>query len=150
MEPSSLAGPNHPAAERPDFREALRFWARLGFVSFGGPAGQIAILHRELVEKRRWISEDRFSAGLYVDRVQSLPRLAGALRAIGAAVTGVIASLGLDYGIAVLLPLGAAESPDLFALATILAAATALRLRTSLGLVLLAGVAIGLLHHFIS
>lgn len=48
----------------PDFREALRFWTRLGFISFGGPAGQIAILHRELVEKRRWISEERFSAGL--------------------------------------------------------------------------------------
>jgi chromate transporter len=42
------------------FAEALRFWVKLGFISFGGPAGQIAIMHRELVEKRRWISEDRF------------------------------------------------------------------------------------------
>ena len=42
------------------FREALRFWLQLGFISFGGPAGQIAIMHRELVEKRRWISEKRF------------------------------------------------------------------------------------------
>ncbi|HEX8174752.1 MAG TPA: chromate efflux transporter [Pyrinomonadaceae bacterium] len=42
------------------FREALRFWVKLGFISFGGPAGQIAIMHRELVERRRWISEDRF------------------------------------------------------------------------------------------
>ena len=42
------------------FGEALRFWWWLGFVSFGGPAGQIAIMHRELVEKRRWISERRF------------------------------------------------------------------------------------------
>ena len=40
--------------------EALKFWAKLGFVSFGGPAGQIAVLHQELVEKRRWISERRF------------------------------------------------------------------------------------------
>jgi chromate transporter len=40
--------------------EALRFWLRLGFISFGGPAGQIAIMHRELVEQRRWISEKRF------------------------------------------------------------------------------------------
>lgn len=39
---------------------ALRFWLKLGFISFGGPAGQIAIMHRELVEKRRWISERRF------------------------------------------------------------------------------------------
>src|SRR5258706_8410571 len=44
----------------PTFREALRFWLKLGFISFGGPAGQIAIMHRELVERRRWISERRF------------------------------------------------------------------------------------------
>jgi chromate transporter len=42
------------------FREALGFWFKLGFISFGGPAGQIAIMHRELVERRRWISEERF------------------------------------------------------------------------------------------
>lgn len=42
------------------FAEALRFWLKLGFISFGGPAGQIAIMHRELVEQRRWISEKRF------------------------------------------------------------------------------------------
>ena len=42
------------------FREALRFWLKLGFISFGGPAGQIAIMHQELVERRRWISENRF------------------------------------------------------------------------------------------
>lgn len=42
------------------FGEALRFWLKLGFISFGGPAGQIAIMHRELVEQRRWISERRF------------------------------------------------------------------------------------------
>lgn len=41
-------------------KEALWFWAKLGFISFGGPAGQIAVLHQELVEKRRWISERRF------------------------------------------------------------------------------------------
>ncbi len=42
------------------FMEAFRFWVKLGFISFGGPAGQIAIMHRELVERRRWISEERF------------------------------------------------------------------------------------------
>ncbi len=40
--------------------EAFRFWLKLGFISFGGPAGQIAIMHEELVERRRWISENRF------------------------------------------------------------------------------------------
>ena len=42
------------------FYEAFRFWLKLGFISFGGPAGQIAIMHTELVEQKRWISEKRF------------------------------------------------------------------------------------------
>jgi len=42
------------------FAEALRFWLKLGFISFGGPAGQIAIMHRALVEEKHWISERRF------------------------------------------------------------------------------------------
>jgi chromate transporter len=42
------------------FYDAFKFWLKLGFISFGGPAGQIAIMHQELVEKRRWISEKRF------------------------------------------------------------------------------------------
>jgi len=42
------------------FAQALRFWLKLGFISFGGPAGQIAIMHRELVEQKRWISHARF------------------------------------------------------------------------------------------
>ncbi|MEO8485736.1 MAG: chromate efflux transporter [Betaproteobacteria bacterium] len=48
------------APRTPTRAEAFRFWLRLGFISFGGPAGQIAIMHRELVEERRWISERRF------------------------------------------------------------------------------------------
>ncbi len=47
-----------PAA--PSFGEALRYWFKLGCISFGGPAGQIAIMQAELVEKRRWISQGRF------------------------------------------------------------------------------------------
>ncbi len=46
------------------FKEALAFWLKLGFISFGGPAGQIAIMHSELVERRRWISERRFMHAL--------------------------------------------------------------------------------------
>ncbi|MEX2407077.1 MAG: chromate efflux transporter [Actinomycetota bacterium] len=42
------------------FRDALRFWVRLGFINFGGPTGQIAIMHDELVERRGWIDEPRF------------------------------------------------------------------------------------------
>ena len=42
------------------FRQAFVFWLKLGFISFGGPAGQISIMHQELVENRRWISEQRF------------------------------------------------------------------------------------------
>lgn len=49
------AAPLHPS-----FREALLFWIKLGFISFGGPAGQIAIMHEYLVEKKKWISESKF------------------------------------------------------------------------------------------
>src|SRR5215207_7503684 len=48
------------APTAPTFREASRFWIWLGFVNFGGPAGQIALMHQELVERRRWIDEGRF------------------------------------------------------------------------------------------
>src|SRR5256886_16766893 len=44
----------------PSFAEACRFWLKFGFISFGGPTAQIALLHGELVEKKRWISETRF------------------------------------------------------------------------------------------
>src|SRR6185503_2970566 len=50
-----------PSAEsKPSFREALRFWLRLGFISFGGPAGQIAIMHTELVDRKKWIDDQQF------------------------------------------------------------------------------------------
>ncbi|MFP1132865.1 chromate efflux transporter [Asticcacaulis sp. W401b] len=51
---------SEPPPEPVSFCEALRFWLKLGFISFGGPAGQIAIMHQELVERRRWISDKRF------------------------------------------------------------------------------------------
>jgi chromate transporter len=55
--PLPLSGSSAPAV---GFAEAFRFWLKLGFISFGGPTGQIAIMHAELVERRRWISESRF------------------------------------------------------------------------------------------
>src|SRR4051794_8097990 len=45
---------------RPSFAEAFRFWLKLGFISFGGPAGQIAIMQTELVDRKKWISQSRF------------------------------------------------------------------------------------------
>ncbi|HEX7861080.1 MAG TPA: chromate efflux transporter [Verrucomicrobiae bacterium] len=60
MTEPSAAEPSPTAVRHPSFREAFRFWLKLGFISFGGPTGQIAIMHAELVEKRRWISNSRF------------------------------------------------------------------------------------------
>jgi len=57
-EPGSESRDEAPKA--PSFREASRFWIWLGFVNFGGPAGQISLMHQELVERRRWIDEGRF------------------------------------------------------------------------------------------
>jgi len=58
-EAAGLTGAGAPVAH-PSFAAAVRFWLKLGFISFGGPTGQIAIMHTELVDKRHWISEARF------------------------------------------------------------------------------------------
>jgi chromate transporter len=63
--PTEVAGwPSEAVqADRPvrvAFREAFLYWLRLGFINFGGPAGQIAMMHRDLVERRQWISEKHF------------------------------------------------------------------------------------------
>src|SRR6266567_6782422 len=57
---SDQARLDEAVAARPSEREAFWFWLKLGCISFGGPAGQIAIMHDELVERRRWIAERRF------------------------------------------------------------------------------------------
>src|ERR1700740_2346676 len=63
MTPDIIPQDRQPVPQRlaaPSFGEAFRFWLKLGFISFGGPTGQIAIMHAELVEKKKWISEARF------------------------------------------------------------------------------------------
>ena len=59
---STTAGEGEQADDRHliPFGEAFRYWLRLGFINFGGPAGQIAIMHEELVDRRRWVSNNRF------------------------------------------------------------------------------------------
>jgi chromate transporter len=61
---SDAAGDPARGLVRPGFAEAVRFWFLLGWISFGGPAGQIAIMHTELVDKRRWIGEPAFLRAL--------------------------------------------------------------------------------------
>jgi chromate transporter len=53
-----------PISSSAPFGDAVRFWLKLGFISFGGPAGQIAIMHRELVDQKRWIGETQFLRAL--------------------------------------------------------------------------------------
>ena len=57
---ASTAAAAAAAPSLPPLSQAWRFWLKLGCISFGGPAGQIALMHEELVERRRWISERRF------------------------------------------------------------------------------------------
>jgi len=59
------APPEHISGAQPTWREALKFWFWLGCMSFGGPAGQIALMHEELVVRRRWISEKRYLHALH-------------------------------------------------------------------------------------
>jgi chromate transporter len=60
MSGSDTAAIDAPSAARPSFGEATSVWLRIGLLSFGGPAGQIALMHRMLVEERGWIDERRF------------------------------------------------------------------------------------------
>ena len=60
--PSSApaAHDTRPVPDRVSFAEAAKVWAKIGLLSFGGPAGQIALMHKELVERRKWIDDERF------------------------------------------------------------------------------------------
>lgn len=108
-----LSDQSGPAAEvtiHPPFAKALRFWIKLGFISFGGPAGQIAIMHRELVEKNRWISDAHFLHALNFCMLLPGPeaqqlatylgwRLHGARGGIAAGLWFVLPSVFLLFGL---------------------------------------------------
>ena len=59
-----MGGENISQHQQVSFADAARFWIKLGFISFGGPAGQIAIMQTECVDKRRWIDQGAFLRGL--------------------------------------------------------------------------------------
>jgi chromate transporter len=63
-QPSTDSGAPALARGRPSFAEALAVWLKIGLLGFGGPAGQIALMHRLIVEEKRWVSEQRFLTGL--------------------------------------------------------------------------------------
>ncbi|MEI6175695.1 MAG: chromate efflux transporter [Verrucomicrobiota bacterium] len=101
----TTAPPPHPS-----FREALGFWIKLGWISFGGPAGQIAIMHKEVVERRRWLSEEHFLHALNFCMLLPGPeaqqlaiylgwRLHGARGGIAAGVLFVLPSMFILFGL---------------------------------------------------
>ena len=91
--------------EKPDavpFFEAFLYWLKLGFISFGGPAGQISMMHHELVEKRRWISEHRFLHALNYTMVLPGPEAQQLATYIGWLMHGVWG--GIAAGVLFVLP----------------------------------------------
>ncbi len=84
------------------FTDALIYWLKLGFISFGGPAGQISMMHQELVEKRRWISEHRFLHALNYTMVLPGPEAQQLATYIGWLMHGVWG--GIAAGILFVLP----------------------------------------------
>ena len=86
----------------PDKREAFLFWLKLGFISFGGPAGQIAIMHDFLVEKKKWISESRFLHALNYCMLLPGPEAQQLATYIGWLMHGVLG--GCVAGILFILP----------------------------------------------
>ncbi|VAW54295.1 Chromate transport protein ChrA [hydrothermal vent metagenome] len=84
------------------FGEAIIYWLKLGFISFGGPAGQISMMHQELVEKRRWISEHRFLHALNYTMVLPGPEAQQLATYIGWLMHGVWG--GIAAGVLFVMP----------------------------------------------
>lgn len=89
-------------ATKPTFKEALKFWTKLGFISFGGPAGQIAIMHEFLVDKKKWISDTRFLHALNYCMILPGPEAQQLAAYIGWLLHGIRG--GLAAGILFVLP----------------------------------------------
>ena len=87
---------------KPTYKEAFQFWLKLGFISFGGPAGQIAIMHEFLVEKKKWISDSRFLHALNYCMILPGPEAQQLATYIGWLMHGVRG--GLTAGILFVLP----------------------------------------------
>lgn len=87
---------------KPTFSEAFRFWLKLGFISFGGPAGQISIMHQFLVDEKKWISNSRFMHGLSYCMILPGPEAQQLATYIGWLLHGVRG--GLAAGILFILP----------------------------------------------
>lgn len=98
--PSTNSSTQAPASV--PFIEAVLYWLKLGFISFGGPAGQISMMHQELVEKRRWISEHRFLHALNYTMVLPGPEAQQLATYIGWLMHGVWG--GIAAGILFVLP----------------------------------------------
>lgn len=90
------------APPKPTFSEAFNFWLKLGFISFGGPAGQIGIMHEFLVEKKKWISDSRFLHALNYCMVLPGPEAQQLATYIGWLMHGTLG--GLTAGILFVLP----------------------------------------------
>lgn len=100
MENAKESLPERPAPV--SFWEAFIYWLKLGFISFGGPAGQISMMHQELVEKRRWISEHRFLHALNYTMVLPGPEAQQLATYIGWLMHGVWG--GIAAGVLFVLP----------------------------------------------
>ena len=88
--------------EKPNFAQFFIYWLKLGFISFGGPAGQISMMHQELVENRRWISEHRFLHALNYTMVLPGPEAQQLATYIGWLMFGVRG--GIVAGVLFVLP----------------------------------------------
>ncbi len=99
---SSIPGEATDKPEYVTFWSAFLYWLKLGFISFGGPAGQISMMHQELVEKRRWISEHRFLHALNYTMVLPGPEAQQLATYIGWLMHGVKG--GITAGVLFVLP----------------------------------------------